>query len=219
MQPGSEVYAYPIYYSGQGFPYPIDYFRYIVLNDSTWEISTLNLQDVALAEAQNPFNIATFEGDLSAYRDMGGKLLHYHGTQDQVITSDNSERYYHHVAETMNLPPSDLDSFYRYFRISGTTHCGGGPGASNIGQTPATGVIGDPATLNSQSNVLLRIVDWVENGDAPETVRGYHYVNSTVTLGVQFTRLHCKFPARNIYVGPGNYTEENAWKCIVDEGY
>lgn len=219
MQPGSEIGAFPIYYTGQGFPYPIDYFRYIVLNDSTWDISTLNLQDVALASAQNPFNIATFEGDLSAYRDKGGKVLHYHGMQDQVITSDNSQRYYHHVAETMNLSPSDLDSFYRYFRISGMNHCSGGPGAWSIGQVPAVAVIGDPATLTAQDNVLLRVVDWVENGEAPETLRGYNYVNSTVSLGVDFSRLHCKFPARNMYVGPGSYKDENAWNCTTGEGY
>lgn len=47
----------------------------------------------------------------------------------QIITSENSPRYYNHVSETMGLPSSSLDDFYRFFRISGTGHCLEGPGA------------------------------------------------------------------------------------------
>ena len=36
--------------------------------------------------------------------------------------------------------------------------------ASNIGTDP-------------QSNVLMRMVDWVENGNAPETITGVKYVD------------------------------------------
>jgi Tannase and feruloyl esterase len=43
----------------------------------------------------------------------------YHGQADYIISSDNSPRYYDHVSRTMGLPSSDLDEFYRFFRISG----------------------------------------------------------------------------------------------------
>jgi hypothetical protein len=43
----------------------------------------------------------------------------YHGQADYIISSDNSPRYYDHVSRTMSLPSSDLDEFYRFFRISG----------------------------------------------------------------------------------------------------
>jgi len=51
-------------------------------------------------------------------------------------------------------------------------HCGGGVGAHMIGQTGA-----EATTLDPQNNVLMRMVDWVENGNAPETVTGTKYVN------------------------------------------
>jgi len=51
-------------------------------------------------------------------------------------------------------------------------HCDGGEGAFNIGQAGA-----DVSTLDPQNNVLLRMVDWVENGNAPETITGTKYVN------------------------------------------
>ena len=35
----------------------------------------------------------------------------------------------------------------------------------------------ETTTLDPQHNVLMRMVDWVENGNAPETVTGTKYVN------------------------------------------
>lgn len=43
-----------------------------------------------------------------------------------------------------------------------------------IGQTGA-----ETTTLDPQNNVLVRMVDWVENGNAPETVTGTKYVNAS----------------------------------------
>jgi feruloyl esterase len=50
-------------------------------------------------------------------------LVTYHGQADYIISSDNSPRYYDHVSRTMGLPSSDLDEFYRFFRISGMGEC------------------------------------------------------------------------------------------------
>jgi feruloyl esterase len=158
----------------------------------------------------NPFDVDTWKGDLSAFQAHGGKLLHYHGTQDTYISSFNSERYYNYVSRTMNLSSGDLDSFYRYFRIGGMGHCLGGPGAWELGQ--GNGAL---ATNNTpQQNILLRLVDWVENGQAPETVTGTKFVNDTETLGVQFTRNHCKYPTRNMFVGRGSSTDPDNWACV-----
>ena len=74
----------------------------------------------------------------------------------------------------------------------------------------------ETTTLDPQHNVLMRMVDWVENGNAPETVTGTKYVNDDPKQGVAFVRNHCKYPARNVYVGPQNYTSPDAWKCIAD---
>jgi feruloyl esterase len=97
---------------------------------------------------------------------------------DEIITSENSPVYYNLVSRTMGLNSSALDSFYRFFRISGMGHCQGGDGAHVIGNQLAS-----VSTMDPQNNVLLRIVDWVENGNAPETVTGTKFVNvSLVSL-------------------------------------
>lgn len=56
-----------------------------------------------------------------------------------------------------------------------------------IGQTAM-----EVTNLDPQNNILTRIVDWVENGNAPETITGTKYINDTQTLGVEFTRNHCR---------------------------
>lgn len=91
-------------------------------------------------------------------------------------TSSNSPRYYEHVVTTMQETTSELDDFYRFFRISGMGHCEGGAGAWQIGQV--TGGPTDP-----QHNVLMRMVDWVENGNeaAPESVTGVKYINVSLS--------------------------------------
>lgn len=98
--------------------------------------------------------------------------MHYHGQMDAVITSENSPVYYNHVSRTMGLNSSALDDFYRLFRISGMGHCNGGDGAHMIGNQ-----LMSVSSLDTQNNVLLRMVDWVENGNAPETVTGTRFVD------------------------------------------
>ncbi|OBT76824.1 hypothetical protein VF21_04486 [Pseudogymnoascus sp. 05NY08] len=211
MQPGSEETSQYVYYTSGPFSYSVDWFRYVVYNNPNWEASAYSICDAKAAGDQNPFNIQTWNGDLSAFKAKGGKVLTYHGLADYIITSDNSPRYYNHVSTTMGLPSSDLDDFYRFFRISGMGHCGGGVGAHMIGQTGA-----ETTTLDPQNNVLMRMVEWVENGNAPETVTGTKYINDDPTQGIAFVRNHCKYPARNVYVGPKNYTSPDAWKCITN---
>lgn len=92
---------------------------------------------------------------------------------DAIITSENSPVYYNRVSRTMSLNSSSLDDFYRFFRVSGMGHCSGGDGAHNIGNQ----AIQLSDTMDSQNNVLLRIVDWVEHGNAPETITGKKFIN------------------------------------------
>ena len=210
MQPGSEDLAPYVVYNGSPFPYTADWFRYAVYNDASWDPSRLNSTDYANAARINPGNIETWSGDLSAVRDRGAKILHYHGLADGIISSENSPRYYEHVAKTMGLGPQELDEFYRFFRISGTGHCSGGLGASVIGQG-----INSVQSLEPKRNVLMAVVEWVEKGKAPETVIGTRWVNGTKEGGVEYERAHCKYPKRNVYKGKGDPKEIASWECVI----
>lgn len=208
MQPGSEILAAQMMYNGEPFAYSKDWYRYVVYNDTNWDARKWTVQDAEVALAQNPFNIQTWDADLSSFRASGGKVLTYHGLQDQLISSANSKLYYARVAETMDLPPTELDEFYRFFQISGMAHCGGGDGAYGIGNGVETFDGTDP-----EDNVLMAMVRWVEDGVAPETVRGAKFANGPGSK-VEYRRKHCRYPRRNVFNGPGNYTDEDAWECV-----
>ncbi|OHW95736.1 tannase and feruloyl esterase [Colletotrichum incanum] len=204
LQPGSN--ATDRLLSGKPHQYPLDWWRYVVYNDTEWDLSTLGPQDYYAASQQDPWNVATWNGDLSGAMQQGVKLLHYHGLQDNAISSDNSERYYNYVSQMMNLSPVELDDFYRYFRISGMAHCRGGTGASMIGGGPETFASYDP-----DANVLAAIVRWVEEGIAPDYILGSRL---TTSGEVQLQRKHCKYPRRNVFKGQGDPTKPDGWECV-----
>ncbi|KAH6893131.1 tannase and feruloyl esterase [Thelonectria olida] len=205
LQPGANSTA--TVWSGVPFQYAVDWWRYVIYNDPSWG-PNLTLKDIEAAKKVDTFDIATWKGDLSAARDSGLKVLHYHGLQDPIITSDNSARYYDYVSRTMNLPSDELDEFYRYFRISGMGHCSGGAGAYNIGNRQS-GYAGD----EPEGNVLSAIVQWVEEGVAPDYVLGTAYTDVTKAK-VAFQRKHCKYPLRNSYKGSGNPNVTKSWNCV-----
>ncbi|KAF5523518.1 putative feruloyl esterase B-2 [Colletotrichum aenigma] len=208
MQPGAELTGAPqTYFTGQPFG-AADWFKYAIFNDSNWDPITLKPEDYVTSSTLNLFNIETFNGDLSTFQERGGKLLHYHGLVDGTISSDNSPRYYEHVSKTMGLEPSALDEFYRFFRISGMAHCGGGPGATFIGNQAQSN-----AGLDPEQNVLMAIVRWVEEEVAPEAILGTAFINGTQSAGVDFKRRHCRWPRRNIFQG-GDYKDESSWACV-----
>jgi hypothetical protein len=161
-----------------------------VYSDPIWDPSTFTILDAAAAETLNPSNIRTWPNDLSAFRNASGKIVAYHGGQDNQITSFNTERFYNYLSTGMQARSAELDEFFRFFRISGMFHCNSGPGAWVIGQgggASAAGVLFERA-----NNVLAALVDWVENGIAPETIEGTKFVEDNVAMGPAFQRRHCR---------------------------
>lgn len=113
----------------------------------------------------------------------------------------------------MSLPSAEIDHFYRFFRISGMQHCGGGPGATFIGNVAAQNASNAP-----DQNVLMAMVRWVEEGVAPDTILGTAFVNGTNVDGkgtVAFQRRHCRYPLRNRYKGTGDYKLPDSWECVL----
>ncbi|KAJ4293579.1 Feruloyl esterase [Kalmusia sp. IMI 367209] len=209
---GSEITTIAVEYSPLILTWIPEAFRYIVYEDISWDPTTFTLKDIIYAiqkDQQDHTDLDTFNGDISAFRDRGGKILHWHGNADPIITSRTSDLYYNEVRSTLNASVADLDEFYRYFRASGVGHCSSGPGASFMGQLG-----GQTAADTADDSMLRRIVEWVEHGNAPEYVRGTKFINDTLALGVEFTRKHCKYPKVNKYTGSGDGLDEEGWECI-----
>ncbi|KAJ7493764.1 tannase and feruloyl esterase [Mycena latifolia] len=161
------------------FQFTADWERYAVLNVTEHDFTNFGLRDIALFDKINPGGIATFDGDLSAFRNRGGKFLTYHGRRDPLIASTNSKRVYDLIRSTIKL--GTLDDFYRLFLIPGMGHCSGGLGPTTFGQ----GTFPGSNVVNASShNILLALVDWVEGGVAPATITGSGANNTE--------RTHCR---------------------------
>lgn len=236
MQPGSEILAATKLYAGKPFSYSDEWFKYVVY-DPTWDPSTFTVKNAAAAEGRNPGDIKTWPEDLSEFQSKGGKVIVYHGGQDNQITSFNTERFYDHLTSPDHSDPAKVDEYFRFFRISGMFHCNSGPGAWALGQgggAPAKGV-----PFASENNVLAAVVRWVEDGIAPETIEGLKFRGDNVDSGVAFRRKHCRYvssfriylrthfgtgrlctepsrlryPLRNTYLGGDSLMTEN-WRCL-----
>ncbi len=96
--------------------------------------------------------------DLSAFRKHGGKLSMCYGWADPQLNPMMSVDYYEQVKAKMGNETGD---FFRLFMIPGMFHCGGGVGTGTF----------DAATP---------VVNWVENGKAPERIEASRVVASKV---------------------------------------
>ena len=189
-----------------------DWFANGVYNDSSFDALNVNQSDYARADALDAYhgNVSSFNGDLSAFQASGHKLLMYHGMADPLVSGANSQRYYLKVAKTLGLDHTNLDDFFRFFRISGMAHCGvggiSGAGAWMFGQA------GQAAVPGVADNIVWNLVDWVEKGQAPDTLTGTKFWYDEPELGIQLTRPHCRFPYRTTFNG-GDSTSAGSWGC------
>ncbi|KAK7052665.1 carboxylic ester hydrolase [Favolaschia claudopus] len=178
-----------------------DWYRYAVLNVTSYDFTDWSVEDVLRMDAVNPGGVATFDGDLSAFRERGGKFLAYHGRRDPLISSTNSKRVYDLIANT--LPPSPntkipLDDFYRLFLIPGMGHCFGGIGPTSV--VPGTSLVND-----AEHNILLAMVKWVEEGEAPDVIVGVGEGNGTSAMT---ERSFCRYPMKGVWDA-----KEGVWVC------
>lgn len=211
MNPGSELIAADGLYSGQAWPLSQDWFRYAVYGDPAWDPAAYTLQDAANAARADPGHMRTYPSTLGDFQRRGGRMVMFHGQQDNQISSFNTPRFYEHLRAGMGYSVGQMDNFLRFFRISGMFHCNSGPGAWVLGQSGGSAAQGP---FDAKHNVLAALVEWVERGNAPETMTGTKYVNDTVSSGVDFQRSHCKWPLRNTYLWGGKDAKDPAsWQC------
>ncbi|KAJ5982067.1 feruloyl esterase b protein [Penicillium sp. IBT 35674x] len=171
-----------------------DWYRYAIYNAPYWDPTTLSFADMEYADTLDEIHgeVSSFDSDLSALRQSGGKIITYHGMFDAVIFPRTSMHHYKRVSWTLKASHSNLDESYRFFRISGMGHCASGPGATNCSQ----GVIAPPAS----DDILEDIVEWVEHG-------------------VAWERAHCRCPYLKIYKGGGGPYAVDSWKCKLLPGW
>ncbi|KAI6910722.1 tannase and feruloyl esterase [Hortaea werneckii] len=126
--------------------------KFFVQKDPQWNYTMIKSVDEfsrLFRQSVNEFDslIGTSSADLSEFRDVGGKMITYHGQADGIIPTRGTKQYYDRA---MSFTP-DIQDFFRYFEVPGLEHCAGGNG-------------GQP------TRTFQALIDWVEHGIAPDTL-------------------------------------------------
>jgi len=214
--PGGEL-AYPSgLVAADPFSISVDWFRYFVLNDTAWTVDQYDPSVIAVAEEINPGQANAIEYNITAFagQSHNGKILHYVGWADQLISPGNSLHYYEGVSAFMNSATDlGIDDYYRLFTVPGMNHCAGGYGANAFGAVQQSSSGMPPLSLAPEYNVLAAIVQWVEGGIAPSSLTAVYWNDNNVTNGVGFTRPLCQYPKTLRYNG-GNQTSADGFTCV-----
>jgi feruloyl esterase len=202
------VVLYPAFHPGVAFS-PIDspgrageVFALWGYEDPHWDFTQFDaVRDIPLVEAKVPG--ASFTNpNLEAFRRRGGKLISYHGWTDQIVPVQSTIDYYESVERFMG--PEKTRDFYRLYLAPGVDHCRGGAGTDNFGATFEEIPNPDP-----QHDMLLAIVEWVENGRAPERLIASKLEDGKVTM----TRPLCPYPQVVKYKGRGDPNDAANFVC------
>jgi hypothetical protein len=168
-------------------------------HDPAFDWRTVTLDEYAQVAQDGSRNIAdvtdTF-GPLDGFRRHGGKLLTFVGANDQLIMPRGVIHYYRQMASRLGFGRPDferLQAFYRLFRAPGVAHCAGGTGPQ-------------------PQDLFGALVDWVENGIAPEQILAQNVSGGVVTR----TRPLCPYPQTAIYNGSGSPDDAASFHCGGD---
>lgn len=122
----------------------------------------------------------------------GGKLLIYHGTADPVFSVFSTIDYYHRMQAHYG---ARTDSMARLFLVPGMNHCSGGD------------------TALDSFDSLQAVVNWVEQGRAPDAMIASAGRRSGSQLPQGMTRPLCPYPQTAHYNGQGNPDDAASFSC------
>lgn len=138
-----------------GLPMPIgvDWIRLFLKKDPNYDLTSMTRAEFErlLHASQQQYDsiIGANDPDLSEFKKANGKMITWHGLNDQLITVYSTRQYYKQV---INQDDSAAD-YYRYFEVPGVGHCGGGPGVYPM-------------------HAMDSLRRWVEEGVPPNTLDG-----------------------------------------------
>ncbi|MDZ7866768.1 tannase/feruloyl esterase family alpha/beta hydrolase, partial [Acidovorax sp.] len=163
-------------------------------------VARVNATTALYPESGMSFMTPPNPSNLSAIKGRGAKMMLYHGTSDPIFSSDDTTAWYDALRAANS---GDASNFTRFYRVPGMNHCSGGP-------------------ATDQFDMLTPLVNWVEKGEAPETVaanvRGAGNaaaVNADLPAAWSANRSRplCTYPKVARYNGTGDMESASSFSC------
>jgi len=166
----------------QGFPslqfaFGTETFKYLIFQDPDWNYATYDFSSLSEDTKYAASYLNATNTDYTAFKDLGGKMIMYHGWNDPALSAFTTIDHY----EEAKAKDDVLEDYIRLFMLPGVLHCGSGPGPSEADWLE-----------------LVRI--WVEEGQAPEKV----IVAKTKNDKVVMSRPVFPYPGTAEYDGKGD---------------
>jgi feruloyl esterase len=193
LYPGSELGWAQLAGGTEPLGIPVDFFRYYVFQDPTWDYKTRHLNfdsDVALADRAEIAPVNAVDADLTNYFGRGGKLLLIGGWGDSSVPPYVAVNYYNAVLAKTG--EKETRESMRFFMVPGMGHGLGTTGAENF-----------------NVDTLGLIEAWKKTGKAPERLTVSHYKNG-MEAG---KRLVCQYPQIAHYKGSGSGEDPASFEC------
>jgi feruloyl esterase len=125
--------------------------------------------------------------NLSTFRELGYKILFFHGMSDPWFSANDTRIYYEGLAAE-NGGADQVSDFSRLYLVPGMGHCSGGEAALD------------------RFDLLTAVVDWVESGIEPDSIV------STGSALPGRSRPLCAYPAYAHYTG-GDAESAQSFEC------
>jgi hypothetical protein len=152
-------------------------------------------RDVSLVVKRSP--AVNNDTHIEDFRRQGGKIIWYHGLSDSGPPYTYTAEYFDNVAKRS---PREGRDFMRLYLIPNMGHCSGGPSTDRF-------------------DFLTPLMNWVENGDAPEEIvaTGTAFKTAPTTR----SRPLCVYPKVARYSGPagGDIGLAENYRCVPGPRY
>ena len=192
-----------------GLRYVENYFRYMVTGDPKWNPLTVDPeQALRQSREKEAADLDATDPDLTKFSAHGGKLILYHGWNDQAISPWNTINYYKSVQQKMG--DARAESFLRLYMAPGVEHCAGGPGPSFFGQ------FGLQTAAEPSYGLFDSLVSWVEKATPEENITATKYgPGENGAPHVVMTRPLCAYPTVPKYSGSGDTNDAANFTCAT----
>jgi hypothetical protein len=174
------------------------FIRAWIKRDPAWDWRSMTFSDFedVFEKGVAMSQISDDDPDLRAFRDSGGKLIISHGHADIVIPAQGSIQYYRNVVQKIGSLERTRD-FARLFISDGDGH----------GAPP------DPGRGVSIANGLAALMNWVERGEAPDSITGTAY--NFVTHELLGCRPIYAYPYVTRYRGSGDPKQVDSYESVI----